>query len=238
MKKLIVFVLALAMVLSLAACGGSTDNSSAAQTSAAQTTAAQTTAADTKADDETTEAAGSQEAVDANWDTKGLPAVTQGCLKGELLITSVGQSTEAATLANLLKRAKATGYTFDGTVDANAVTSKYSVLVMVVGGSSKGLGGAGLDQAAETARVTAVIKKAQELGMTIVCMHTGGTDRRGTLSDAFIDLAFPYAQYAVILADGDTDNYMHDILAKNNVPTAYVEKSVDARTVITYMMGQ
>lgn len=238
MKKLIVFVLALAMVLSLAACGGDTP----ASTNAPQTTQAApatTKAAESTEAPATTQSAGSEAApADANWDTKGLPAVTQGCLKGELLITSVGQSTEAATLANLLKRAKATGYTFDGTVDANAVTSKYSVLVMVVGGSSKGLGGAGLDQAAETARVTAVIKKAQELGMTIVCMHTGGTDRRGTLSDAFIDLAFPYAQYAVILADGDTDNYMHDILAKNNVPTAYVEKSVDARTVITYMMGQ
>jgi predicted small lipoprotein YifL len=237
MKKLIVFVLALAMVLSLAACGGDTPASTNAPQSTQATQAPETTKAPETA--ASTEAAGSEAApADANWDTKGLPAVTQGCLKGELLITSVGQSTEAATLANLLKRAKATGYTFDGTVDANAVTSKYSVLVMVVGGSSKGLGGAGLDQAAETARVTAVIKKAQELGMTIVCMHTGGTDRRGTLSDAFIDLAFPYAQYAVILADGDTDNYMHDILAKNNVPTAYVEKSVDARTVITYMMGQ
>ena len=237
MKKLIVFVLALAMVLSLAACGGDTPASTNAPQSTQATQAPETTKAPETA--ASTEAAGSEAApADANWDTKGLPAVTKGCLKGELLITSVGQSTEAATLANLLKRAKATGYTFDGTVDANAVTSKYSVLVMVVGGSSKGLGGAGLDQAAETARVTAVIKKAQELGMTIVCMHTGGTDRRGTLSDAFIDLAFPYAQYAVILADGDTDNYMHDILAKNNVPTAYVEKSVDARTVITYMMGQ
>ena len=237
MKKIIVFVLALAMVLSRAACGGDTPASTNAPQSTQATQAPETTKAPETA--ASTEAAGSEAApADANWDTKGLPAVTQGCLKGELLITSVGQSTEAATLANLLKRAKATGYTFDGTVDANAVTSKYSVLVMVVGGSSKGLGGAGLDQAAETARVTAVIKKAQELGMTIVCMHTGGTDRRGTLSDAFIDLAFPYAQYAVIQVDGDTDNYMHDILAKNNVPTAYVEKSVDARTVITYMMGQ
>ena len=44
----------------------------------------------------------------------------------------------------------------------------HSCLVLVAGGSSKGLGGAGLDQAAETARVTAVIKKAQELGIPVI----------------------------------------------------------------------
>ena len=58
------------------------------------------------------------------------------------------------------------------------------------------------------------------------------------MSDAFIDLAFPSAQYAIVVAEGDTDNHMHDILAKNNVPSAFVEKQMDARTVLTYMMGK
>lgn len=237
MKKFICLLLALAMVLSLAACGGDTPASTNAPQSTQATQAPETTKAPETA--ASTEAAGSEAApADANWDTKGLPAVTAGCLTGDVLITSVGQSPEATTLANLLKRAKVDGYTLNNTVTADAVTSMYKVLVMVVGGSSKGLGGAGLDQEKETARVTAVIDKAKELGLTIVCMHIGGVDRRGTMSDAFIDLAFPSAQYAIVVAEGDTDNHMYDILAKNNVPSAFVEKQMDARTVLTYMMGK
>lgn len=241
MKKFIVLLLAFAMLLSLAACGGNTPAATTqapAQTAAPETTKAQDNPTDApKTDDTTTAAPGGE--TDGNWETKGLPAIEKGCLSGaNLLITSVGQSSEADSVANLLKRAKIDNYTQNNTVTADGVTSSYTALVMVVGGSSKGLGGAGLDQEKETARVQAVIDKAKELNLTIVCMHIGGQDRRGTLSDAFINLAFPYAQYAIITSDGDTDNLMHDILAKNNVPTAYVEKQVNAREVLAYMLGK
>ncbi|MBO4838248.1 MAG: hypothetical protein J5493_02630 [Lachnospiraceae bacterium] len=236
MKKFIVLVLALAMVLSLAACGGSSNPTT---TAAPQTTAAPET---TKAQDQTTAAPKDETTAapsgDASWETKGLPALTKGCLSGNILITSVGQSSEADTVANLLKRAKFDNYTQNNTVTADAVTSSYQVLVMVVGGSSKGLGGAGLDQDKETARVTAVIAKAQELGLKIVCMHIGGSDRRGTLSDAFINLAFPAAEYAVVLKEGDTDDLMKGILAAKNVPTAYIDKQLESRDVLAFMFGK
>ena len=241
MKKLIVIVLTLSMLLSLAACGGSNTPSTTpapATTTAAPAPADKTTAAapaTTQAGGEATTAAPSGS---GSWETKGLPAIPAGCLSGEILITSVGQSTEADSVASLLKRAKIENYTHNNTVSADAVTSSYKVLIMVVGGSSKGLGGAGLDQAKETERVTAVIEKAKSLGLTIVCMHIGGLDRRGTMSDAFINLAFPSADYAIILKDGDNDDLMKNILATKNVPTAYITKTTESRDVLAYMLGK
>ena len=241
MKKLIVIVLTLSMLLSLAACGGS--NTPSTTTAAATTTAApadKTTAAapaTTQAGGDATTAAPAPSG-SGSWETKGLPAIPAGCLSGEILITSVGQSTEADSVASLLKRAKIENYTHTNTVSADAVTSSYKVLIMVVGGSSKGLGGAGLDQAKETERVTAVIEKAKSLGLTIVCMHIGGLDRRGTMSDAFINLAFPSADYAIILKDGDNDDLMKNILAAKNVPTAYLTKTTESRDVLAYMLGK
>ncbi|MBQ7145618.1 MAG: hypothetical protein IJR95_02470 [Lachnospiraceae bacterium] len=241
MKKLIVIVLTLSMLLSLAACGGS--NTPSTTTAAATTTAApadKTTAAapaTTQAGGDATTAAPAPSG-SGSWETKGLPAIPAGCLSGEILITSVGQSTEADSVASLLKRAKIENYTHTNTVSADAVTSSYKVLIMVVGGSSKGLGGAGLDQAKETERVTAVIEKAKSLGLTIVCMHIGGLDRRGTMSDAFINLAFPSADYAIILKDGDNDDLMKNILAAKNVPTAYITKTTESRDVLAYMLGK
>ena len=241
MKKLIVIVLTLSMLLSLAACGGS--NTPSTTTAAATTTAApadKTTAAapaTTQAGGDATTAAPAPSG-SGSWETKGLPAIPAGCLSGEILITSVGQSTEADSVASLLKRAKIENYTHTNTVSADAVTSSYKVLIMVVGGSSKGLGGAGLDQAKETERVTAVIEKAKCLGLTIVCMHIGGLDRRGTMSDAFINLAFPSADYAIILKDGDNDDLMKNILAAKNVPTAYITKTTESRDVLAYMLGK
>ena len=230
------------MVLSLAACSGNTNTSAAPQSSQTQTKAPETNATEKQTGAETTPATGATEATGATqtpagsgeWETKGLPAIEKGVLSGKsILLTSVGQSADVDTVATLLKRAKI-DYTQNNTVAANSVTAN-NVLVLVVGGSSKGLGGAGLDQEKETARVSAILDKAKELNVTVICMHTGGTDRRGNLSDAFINLAFPAANYAIIEKSGDADNLIHDILAKNNVPTAYIEKQTDSRAVLEHM---
>ena len=117
------------------------------------------------------------------------------------------------------------------------LTGKYKTIILAVGGSNKGLGAAGIDADQELARTDALIKKAKELGMTIIAMHVGGADRRGTLSDSFIKPAFAAADIAIIVESGDTDNLMHDILAGNNTPTSYVAKSSAARDVLKSLFG-
>jgi len=167
----------------------------------------------------------------------GLPAVTPGSLAGKAaLLTSVGQSADVDVVATLCKKIKLDVYQ-NSTIKAEELTNKYQVIILAVGGSNKGLGAAGIDADQELARTSALIAKAKELGMTIVAMHTGGADRRGTLSDSFIKPAFAAADIAIIVESGDADHLMYDILAANNTPTAYVAKAADARNMLKELFG-
>ena len=165
-----------------------------------------------------------------------LPAVTAGSCQLPVLLTSVGQSADVDIVATHCKKIKLDVYQ-NNTIKAEELTNKYKTIILAVGGSNKGLGAAGIDADQELARTDALIAKAKELGMTVIAMHVGGADRRGTLSDSFIKPAFAAADIAIIVESGDTDNLMHDILAGNSTPTAYVAKSSGARDVLKTLFG-
>ena len=165
-----------------------------------------------------------------------LPAVTAGCCQLPVLLTSVGQSADVDIVATHCKKIKLDVYQ-NNTIKAEELTNKYKTIILAVGGSNKGLGAAGIDADQELARTDALIAKAKELGMTVIAMHVGGADRRGTLSDSFIKPAFAAADIAIIVESGDTDNLMHDILAGNSTPTAYVAKSSGVRDVLKSLFG-
>ena len=165
-----------------------------------------------------------------------LPAVTAGSCQLPVILTSVGQSADVDIVATHCKKIKLDVYQ-NNTIQAQDLTSKYKTIILAVGGSNKGLGAAGIDADQELARTDALIAKAKELGMTVIAMHVGGADRRGTLSDSFIRPAFAAADIAIIVESGDADNLMHDILAGNNTPTAYVAKSSAARDVLKSLFG-
>lgn len=168
--------------------------------------------------------------------TGDLPAVTPGSCQLPVILTSVGQSADVDIVATHCKKIKLDVYQ-NNTIKAEELTSKYKTIILAVGGSNKGLGAAGIDADQELARTDALIAKAKELGMTVIAMHVGGADRRGTLSDSFIKPAFAAADIAIIVESGDTDNLMHDILAGNSTPTAYVAKSSGARDVLKTLFG-
>ena len=168
--------------------------------------------------------------------TGDLPAVTPGSCQLPAILTSVGQSADVDIVATHCKKIKLDVYQ-NNTIKAEELTSKYKTIILAVGGSNKGLGAAGIDADQELARADALIAKAKELGITVIAMHVGGADRRGTLSDSFIKPAFAAADIAIIVESGDTDNLMHDILAGNSTPTAYVAKSSGARDVLKTLFG-
>ena len=105
-------------------------------------------------------------------------------------------------------------------------------LIVVVGGSSKGLGAAGIDADGELARLDEVLKAAEDAGMTIIVMHTGGAARRGDLSDKFIAPVFAHADYAVVVEAGDTDGLMQGICAENGIPMDLLSSISDVAEVI------
>lgn len=217
MKKLLTLGLAAAMVLSLAACDGGNGGQ---------------TSANGNQPSNTSSAAGSQTGGDAS----GLPEITAGSCATPAILTSIGQSADVEIVGTLCGKA-GVEVTIDATISADELTADCKTLLLSVGGSSKGLGAAGIDADQELARTDELLKKADELGITVVALHTGGSPRRGTLSDSFITPAFEGADIAVVVAEGDGDGLMSGILSKNNTPSAYVEKIADSVETLKTLFG-
>ncbi|MDT8903034.1 DUF6305 family protein [Anaeroselena agilis] len=135
-----------------------------------------------------------------------------------LLITSVGQSADGQMVRVLAQRG-GLNFTYDSLAGADAV-SGYKTAVLVVGGSSKGLGAAGINPDQEEQRVQALIGAAKSAGIAIVVMHVGGEARRGDLTDRFIRAAAPKADYMIVVADGNQDNVFGQI-AGDSIPVDY-----------------
>jgi len=157
-----------------------------------------------------------------------MPAIAQGFnLKAPFagqpgFLTSVGQSADTEMVKVLLSRAKIS-FTIDGTAKAGGIPAAAKTLVLAIGGSSKGLGAAGIAAEDELDRVKALIADARKKGMKVIGVHVGGEARRGELSDKFIQLAVPLCDYVVIVAEGNKDG-LFTKLCGTRIPLDTVDK--------------
>ena len=215
-KKLAAALICLSMAAaSLTACGGDTTSTPAATQEAAKTE---------------TPAAGGEA---ASGDVK---EITEAIAEGPIILTSVGQSADVNVVQTLLKKCEIDS-DLNATVTADDLGS-YKTLVLAIGGSSKGLGAAGVDENQELDRVKSVIAKAEEQGMTIIALHIGGSARRGTLSDKFIPYALASADAAIIVSEGDSDGFMKGIVTENGVATAFIDNQVGAVEPLKTIFGK
>lgn len=215
-KKLAAALICLSMAAaSLTACGGDTTSTPAATQEAAKTE---------------TPAAGGEA---ASGDVK---EITEAIAEGPIILTSVGQSADVNVVQTLLKKCEIDS-DLNATVTADDLGS-YKTLVLAIGGSSKGLGAAGVDENQELDRVKSVIAKAEEQGMTIIALHIGGSARRGTLSDKFIPDALAVADAAIIVSEGDSDGFMKGIVTENGVATAFIDNQVGAVEPLKTIFGK
>ena len=211
-KKLLTFALAAAMALSLTACGGGSKPPAAPNGGNASA------------------ASGAQTGGDAS----NLPEITSGSCATPAVLTSIGQSADVEIVGTLCNKA---GVELNNTITADELSADCKTLLLAVGGSSKGLGAAGIDADQELARTEDLLSKADELGITVVALHTGGSARRGTLSDSFISPAFAAADIAIVVSEGDGDGLMSGILAGNSTPSAYVEQVADCIETLKTLFG-
>ena len=215
-KKLAAALICLSMAAaSLTACGGDTTSTPAATQEAAKTE---------------TPAAGGEA---ASGDVK---KITEAIAEGPIILTSVGQSADVNVVQTLLKKCE-----IDSDLNATVTADDlgiYKTLVLAIGGSSKGLGAAGVDENQELDRVKSVIAKAEEQGMTIIALHIGGSARRGTLSDKFIPDALAAADAAIIVSEGDSDGFMKGIVTENGVATAFIDNQVGAVEPLKTIFGK
>lgn len=196
-KKLIAIALTLSMALSMTACGG-------AASSSAPATSAPATSAPASSETEAT-----------------VEGLKEAIAESPILLTSVGQSADVEMVKVMLDKAELS-YTIDNATDG-AELGDAKTLVLAVGGSSKGLGAAGIDATQEIDRVSSLVSAAKEAGLTVIALHIGGEARRGDLSDKFIAPSFEKADYAIVVKDGDKDGLMASMAAKAGIPMDYAD---------------
>lgn len=132
------------------------------------------------------------------------------------LVTSGGQSADYQMIATVMEK-QGMDFTINNLATSDDLGDA-KTLIVVVGGSSKGLGAAGIDADGELERLDELMNAAKDAGISIIAMHTGGEARRGDLSDKFITPVFNMADYAIVVSSGDTDGMMTDLCAQNNIP--------------------
>ena len=203
-KKFAALGLALMLTVSLTACGG---GSSAPASSAAPAAPATSEAADGAA---------------AGGEVKGLEGPIA---ESPILLTSVGQSADVEMVKVMMDKGGLSPETNSLATEADLGDSK--TLVLAIGGSSKGLGAAGIDANQELERVNKLIAAADEKGRTIIALHIGGEARRGDLSDKFVAPSFEKADYAIVVADGNKDGLMSDLASKAGIPMDEVTTMAD-----------
>ena len=214
MKRLFTSLLCAALTLSLlASCGGGGDNANGAN----------------NANNASTTSGASGSATDAE-----LPELTGG-FEPPILITSAGQSADSDIIKTLCTKANIT-VTLENQAKPEHLDG-VKTLLLSVGGSSKGLGAAGIDADQEIARVQELIKAAQDADIKIIAMHVGGAPRRGDLSDKFLADPFNAADAAIVVSSGDSDGLIRGMLAANSVPTAYVDSQADCIGCLTTLFS-
>ena len=160
-------------------------------------------------------------------ETAGL---TEAFAESPILVTSGGQSADYQMIATVMGKV---GMTYEvNNLATSADLGDAKTLIVVVGGSSKGLGAAGIDADGELARLAELIDGAKSAGLSVIAMHTGGEARRGDLSDKFITPIFEKADYAIVVTAGDEDGLMAGICAGKGIPMDGIASISEVTTVL------
>lgn len=148
----------------------------------------------------------------------------------EILITSIGQSADARMVNVLLTR-----HNVETVYEQLALPEdieNFKIVIAVVGGSSKGLGAAGIDKNDEIDRTKSLIQEIEDQEVVLLVMHIGGEARRGALSDAFLDEIVPYADHLIVVEAGNMDGYFTEISKEKEISMEVVDKIVDTGELV------
>lgn len=134
---------------------------------------------------------------------------------GDIALTSIGQSPDSMMVKVVLKKLNVNPDT-DNLLRTEGLEGK-KILIAVVGGSSKGLGAAGIDKEQEKQRATALLQGARDKGIRVLIMHVGGEGRRGKLSDEFITTAVPFADELILVKGANEDGLFDSLIEGKNI---------------------
>jgi hypothetical protein len=126
--------------------------------------------------------------------------------KQPVFVTDVGQGNTARLVEVMLRRGGKIQYKSEPLGSAKDLGDAKTLLIGV-GGSTKGLGAAGLEAGAETERMKSLIEAARKNDMAIIGVHMGGMPRRGELSDPFNRHVFENSDLFILWEGGNEDGF-------------------------------
>lgn len=150
------------------------------------------------------------------------------------VITSIGQSPDSQMVRVLSTRLELE-FGYDELIEEEGLEG-YGAIFMVVGGSSKGLGAAGIDAGKELERTTALLEAAKEKEILIIGVHVGGPARRGPLSNQFVEAVFPQSHLMIVVESGNEDGYFTAVAEEKEIPLFLIERVVDMTEILQEIM--
>jgi len=168
-------------------------------------------------------------------------------IKGQLpfLLTNAGQGPGGKMARLLIWQSKAIQETdFDYNAEPlrdnpnDLAARDYKMLFVIIGSSAKGLGASGITIEEGIARLNKMIVEAQKLDLFIIAAHIEGKDRRGNPGSAdeqSIDAIAPFADYLIVMKDGNQDGKFTRIAQEKNIPLTIIDNTIDFMQVIKQM---
>jgi hypothetical protein len=145
-------------------------------------------------------------------------------------MTSPGLAPEGELVKILFDRLKVK-VRHDPTLEAKDLAGN-KTLILILGGSGKGLGAAGMNIQDELKRAEGLLAEAKKLNIKLVGIHCGGEDRRGPVSSKFIDLLTPKVNYLVVREDGNKDGLFTKIAQQNKIPLTVIKQTQEITEIL------
>ncbi|MCL2102561.1 MAG: DUF6305 family protein [Syntrophorhabdaceae bacterium] len=140
-------------------------------------------------------------------------------------VTCPGQAPDGQIVKLLMGRAKIP-VKYDPFMEPKDIAGN-KTLILILGGSGKGLGSAGVDLREEIKRAENLIAEAQKQNIKLIGVHSGGADRRGGVSSMLIDLVAPKMQYLIVREDGNKDSFFSKLSAQHKIPLTLIQQNQD-----------
>jgi hypothetical protein len=167
----------------------------------------------------------------ALWANPSLPRA-----EAPVFTTSFGQSQDSNFVNVLSRRVKLNNaHRVTGNPEGPDWNNAKTVIV-VLGGSSKGLGAAGIGTQTELSRCDNIIAAARAQKKIIIGMHIGGEDRRGPTSQSFMHYA-GMVDFMIVRADGNADGYFTRLCREKNIPLYIIENTREIEGILKEIFG-
>ena len=134
-------------------------------------------------------------------------------------------------MVKILAQKSALDFKLDKVASPEMVDSVQSV-ILVCGGSTKGLGAAKIDKEQEYERVRKLIDRAKSKKTTVILVHVGGKSRRGALSDYFNQLVAENADHMIVVQSGNEDGYFSEMADKLGIGIDLPDKIAAVQEVL------